>query len=633
MPLPPLPTDQCTYDATGLPLPVQPLDASFTCRPDPARKVECSPKIELVIPVKLGPRTRLYDIAFTGARNFAEKDLADAAQVPLGEPVSTTKLDDARRRVLDAYKEQGYAYADVKYALEPSLDNTRARVRFDIIEGDQVFVRAIVIRGLDATHENVVRRRIALKAGEPYRESRRRLTQERISTLGVFSSVTVSLADPYVPQASKVVIVDVVERLPQYLEVRPGFSTGEGVRGTLEYGHRNLFGEAISVTFRAQLSYLPDPFIVDPQVRQNFDQLDDRLARRITLTAVFPELGLGPLVRSQADLVYVRDLERDFAITKGSAVGSIIWRPVRQVQLAVGNSLELNDVRVFSGQTVGDYLASLALSGQSSADLSRLLRIPDGESGVVAQRAVLTWDRRDNSFNAHKGTFFASSVEYVNAYPIGPPITTGCVDPATGQTKTTVHAQAEGHFVHLTQTFAGYIPITKAVTLAAQLRVGNNVQLAGSSQTYPDRLFFLGGFDSMRGWLQDTFVPQEYADKIAADANKPDPTPPPPGQCPTSTKFTINDVGVRGGNLMINPRFELRFPLRPPLDTVLFADLGNSWIDPSYIYDKSISLRAAVGSGIRLQTPVGPLVFDYGINVTRRFYEDFGAFHFAIGLF
>ena len=37
--------------------------------------------------------------------------------------------------------------------------------------------------------------------------------------------------------------------------------------------------------------------------------------------------------------------------------------------------------------------------------------------------------------------------------------------------------------------------------------------------------------------------------------------------------------------------------------------------------------------GRGVQTPVGPLVFDYGINVTRRPYEDFGAFHFAIGLF
>jgi outer membrane protein assembly factor BamA len=44
-------------------------------------------------------------------------------------------------------------------------------------------------------------------------------------------------------------------------------------------------------------------------------------------------------------------------------------------------------------------------------------------------------------------------------------------------------------------------------------------------------------------------------------------------------------------------------------------------------------MRAAVGTGVRVQTPVGPLAIDYGINVTRETYEDFGAFNFAIGLF
>jgi len=45
-------------------------------------------------------------------------------------------------------------------------------------------------------------------------------------------------------------------------------------------------------------------------------------------------------------------------------------------------------------------------------------------------------------------------------------------------------------------------------------------------------------------------------------------------------------------------------------------------------------MRAAVGTGLRVQTPVGPLAVDYGVNVTRdSSYEDFGAFNFAIGLF
>jgi outer membrane protein assembly factor BamA len=131
----------------------------------------------------------------------------------------------------------------------------------------------------------------------------------------------------------------------------------------------------------------------------------------------------------------------------------------------------------------------------------------------------------------------------------------------------------------------------------------------------------MGGFDSMRGWLQDSFMPQEYANQIKAGTL----------QC-TSTS-NCPGVPLRGGNLMINPRFELRFPVKAPIDGALFADFGNVWNDPATILRQGLALRTDVGAGVRVQTPVGPLVFDYGVNVTRRSYEDFGAFHFAIGLF
>jgi outer membrane protein assembly factor BamA len=195
--------------------------------------------------------------------------------------------------------------------------------------------------------------------------------------------------------------------------------------------------------------------------------------------------------------------------------------------------------------------------------------------------------------------------------------------------------QAAAHFVRLTQTFAGYIPLLKNVSLAVELRLGENVKTAACTYTtpidpanppapyctYPDRLFYMGGFDSMRGWLQDTFMPQEYANTIAQK----------PSLCPSSSTDCL--IALRGGNLMINPRAELRFPIRAPVNAAIFADFGNLYLDPATLFDSPFSMRADVGLGIRVETPVGPLVFDYGINVTRRPYEDFGAFHFAIGLF
>jgi outer membrane protein assembly factor BamA len=643
LPVPALPENVCAYGPNGLPMPATTLDRAYTCRPDPGRGVACAGSVRLVIPIKLGPRTALWDVAFTGVRSASEAEVASAAQLALGEPISNTRLDAARRRIVDWYKERGYAYADVKYTFEPSIDNTRARLRFDVTEGEQVVIRDIVIRGLKDTRESVVRRRIKLEVGGPYRTSDADATRERIDTLGVFSSVTLSLSDPYVPQAHKTVYIDVVERLPRYIEVRPGFSTGEGVRGTIEYDERNVLGYAISAVLRAQLSYLPDFLILDQQVALNYQPVKDRLARRITASATFPEVGLGPQVRAQVDAIYVRDLERDFALDKVSGFGSLIYRPARELTVTVGQSVEDNDVRLFQFNSLAAYLACNTTPDMPfNPGLAALLRVPDGESLVIAQRAALTWDRRDSAFNAHRGTFVYLGAELVNSIPEG-----SAIEPNAGnmamcsaedQNPQALQAapQAYSHFVRLTQTFGGYIPLFRDVSLAIELRLGENVRTAPCGYvnspdqpnpqdpplcTYPDRLFFMGGFDSMRGWLQDTFMPQDYADQIAVNHQL----------CLNSS--TDCRVPLRGGNLMINPRVELRFPLYGALDGALFADFGNLWVDPTYIEDHPFTLRADVGPGVRLQTPVGPLVFDYGINVTRRFYEDFGAFHFAIGLF
>jgi outer membrane protein assembly factor BamA len=178
----------------------------------------------------------------------------------------------------------------------------------------------------------------------------------------------------------------------------------------------------------------------------------------------------------------------------------------------------------------------------------------------------------------------------------------------------------------------GYIPITSKITLALTMKVGEVIQLTSGSKTYPDRLFYIGGFDSMRGWSQDAFIPQDVIDAIEDPTNK--------AKLDTDpTKISPRTIPIRGGNLMINPRIELRLPVTGPFETVVFGDFGNLWRDASYIFTaaawdkRPFPLRVAIGSGIRVQTPVGPLALDYGINLTRLAYEDFGALNFSVGLF
>ncbi|MEO7114187.1 MAG: POTRA domain-containing protein [Polyangiaceae bacterium] len=637
IPLPATPPDACAYDATDLPLPVPKLDTRDTCLPDPMHGVWCEPRIFLKVPIKLGPRTFLYDVQFTGAKTIDTPRLVEAADLKLGAAASALKIEEARRRVVELYKEEGYAYVDIKTSLEESLDHTRARARFEVSEGEKVIVRAIVLVGNEITREGVIRRRIALEVGEPYRTSSVRKTLERIATLNVFTSVNVALADPYVPQKNKTVVVTVQESVPKYIEVRPGFSTGEGIRATTEFGDRNVLGTAIGLSARIQGSYLPDAFIFDSEVKQNFQKLSlsERIAGRITVRGDFPEIGLGPLFRLGIDGVFARTLNRDFVLTKKAFIPTLFFRPARAVQFAFSPSVEQNNVEIFqnisattasgsscqatAGQqlTLNQYLICLAQT-PGNADLSRLLRVPDGTSNVIAQRLAFTWDRRNDPFNPHSGTYIASSVEHDDWYPL---------NQVTGSSfDANEYRPLQGHTLRFQETIAGYIALGNKLTLAAELRVGTNAQMTQNSTTYPDRFFFLGGLDSMRGWTQDSFIPQDYVDKIAKDAGKPTTDP---------TKFTAASIPLRGGNLMINPKIELRIPFNSTFGGLLFADFGNLWVDATYPFNTGkFPIRCAVGPGILVFTPIGPLSLAYGVNVYRHSdYEDFGALQFSIGLF
>ncbi|MCK6536599.1 MAG: BamA/TamA family outer membrane protein [Polyangiaceae bacterium] len=609
------PKTACTYDEVGLPQEEPPPDAAMLCVPDPKKGVSCEPDAVLHLPIKLGPRTYLYDVGFEGNKLLVEKDLEELAELSLGKPASQVELDKARRRLLDAYAEEGFAFAEVDAALELSPDRTRARAVFTISERERVKVSRIVIVGARVTNESLIRSRVALEVGKFYRRSDVRKTEERLASLGVFGTVTVGLEDPYVPAKEKAVVITVQERMPQYLDIRPGFSTGEGFRIAFEYGHRNLGGEAIPLTLRVQLGYLPNELILEEDVRKKYDELDvgQRLERRNSALVEFPDVGLGPLFRLSVEGLDVRDNARDFGLTKDAGIVTLTYRPVRQFSAFVGGSLELNDASIFGSEQKG----ALEQYVQANPRRAGLFRVPEGTTLAVAERIGFSWDRRDNPLGATKGTLVTSSIEHVRATPFGgEEAGEGVFDATTSQ------------FLRLTQRVAGYIRLSdKGLALAGSVRWGMNQQLIDRSRTYPDRLFFLGGVDSVRGFNQDSMIPEDIAQQLLDPASG----------------LQLSQVVIRGGDAFVNPRLELRVPLSGNVQTGLFLDSGNLWRDPEKV--NPLSLRYAVGSGLRITTPIGPLVFDYGFNVDRvldelypqrtrqRYWEPMGAFHFSIGLF
>jgi len=512
------------------------------------------------------------------------------------------------------------------------------------------------VRGASITRESLIRSRLALKVGEPYRVSDVRATEERLATLGVFSTVHVGFEDPYVPAREKVVVVDVAERVPQYFETRPGISSGEGFRFAVEYGHLNLFHRAIQLTLRTQVGYLPSEFIIDSDVKEKYDRVLNTVWRRMTrqnsLALAFPDVGLGPLFRLRVEGLDVQRNSRDFQLAKQANIDTLSFLSSRRLTVDFGGSLERNNVCLFppvatsgqSGTGCGDLYAYV----KANPTYSLLFRVPAGTSLAVTQKVGINWDRRDAPLDATRGTFANLTVEHVTAFPLG---SSNAELSANGASITNPFQATHSEFLRTTNRVAGYVPIGHSgAALALSFRWGLNLQLKQNSSTYPDRLFFAGGVDTIRGFLQDSLVPEDIAQRVLHNG------------------ISIDAVVIRGGDFFVNPRAEVRVPLTHTVQTTLFLDAGNVWTQaPSWmtLFRRQLTTlesgtwtsltpvsvnywrwRYSLGTGLRLGTPIGPLAFDYGFNIERvldrlgytskanqRYWEDLGAFHFSIGLF
>jgi outer membrane protein assembly complex protein YaeT len=153
------------------------------------------------------------------------------------------------------------------------------------------------------------------------------------------------------------------------------------------------------------------------------------------------------------------------------------------------------------------------------------------------------------------------------------------------------HGEQAGKFVPGTFNYVAlsadgrhYLPIAgDKVTLASRLQLGN-IRPGGNAQTnvpFSKRLF-LGGATSIRGWGRYEISP-------------------------------LQDGLPYGGDSMLAWSEEIRANLHGNLGGVIFLDAGNVWAD-SWGFNLR-DLRYAVGPGLRYQTPIGPIRFDFGYQL------------------
>ncbi len=570
--------------------------------------------VHVTVPVREGLQTFIRTIAYNGNDAVPSGDLlalADATtsnrevQAPLrpGAPFSSTGVEDARIAAVRSYRDKGYVYARVFADVTLSADRQWADVVYRFEEGPQVRIGRVLVRGNRYTREGVIRSRITLKPGDIYRLEQALTDQRAIGALGVFSSVRVKLIDEEKAAETKDLIADVVERDRQPVEISPGLSTADGPRLLVSYSHINVFGTASTATISAKVNRQ----IFFDLYGQYDDLMRDRYAQFSTLQQLERELRAGihsprivawPLTPSfRMDLVQERTNVISYSLDSTALIFGIDTYPGKRWTVSLEPQISYTDLQCPSqADCVGDV---------QSLRPDRL-RLDRGTRRTFKVGPSITYDRRDNAFNPTRG-FYGNVKAY---YAIG--------DLRTSEVPAPVR------LVTVQGTATAYFPVWKLV-LAFSARGGI---IGNIGQAIPiDERFFLGGRDTLRGYVERTLIPQDVCvvdDGSAAALGCKSTVIRAPGRPPISP----------GGETFVLFKTELRVPLSERVSVGLFLDAGNLWFaQPSSWGD--VELRYGTGAGLRYSTPVGALALDFGVNPDRRLQnaEARAQVHFSVGVF
>jgi len=217
--------------------------------------------------------------------------------------------------------------------------------------------------------------------------------------------------------------------------------------------------------------------------------------------------------------------------------------------------------------------------GSVTEDATNDLKKEVGTNIISSMEFGLSYDSRDNVFDTTKGNLFAGSVQLAGG-------------PFSG----------DKDFYKFSGRASHYIPLINRSALEFRARVGIGDAYGDSHDIPIYERYFVGGANTIRGYHERKVGPIDPVSK--------DPL---------------------GGNSMLIGNIEYLYPLFNFLKVAAFYDIGNTWARMGDI--GSGGFKSGIGLGLRIKTPIGPVMLDYGFPLNKEPGEEKkggGRFHFNI---
>jgi outer membrane protein assembly complex protein YaeT len=588
-------------------------ETSKTGAEDKPGKAGKTVPLTVVYRIEEGEQLRVGTVRLEGTEHVDANKLMPLLNTAAGQLFSPQNLAGDRDALLTNYMSRGFDKVQVEVAqqVEPA-DASKVDVVFHITEGQQVFVRKVLLTGLHYTRPDAVARAITLHPGDPLNQTALAETQRNLYEFALFNEIDTAVVNPSGGETYKTVLLQVSEARRWALTYGFGFETQTG---TPQSNCQGAFARGVttcSPNGKAGVS----PRVLAEITRNNLFGREQSASLR----------GTYGLLEQKIDLLFQNphfEGNRNFGLTFSGGyansqdlttyVASKLEAGLRFTEhfLTPGSAISQANTLVYeySFRRVKVAEDSLQVGPSELNQLSTAVRVAG---------PGITWirDTRDSPLDAHRGTY-TSMQEFLSQKSFG----------------------AEAQFNRLDVSNSSFYSFDKGrFVLARNTRYGQERSFGAPGEELiplPERLY-AGGTTSLRGFPLNGAGPRD-----------------------PETGYPIGGAGA-----LINST-EMRLP--PPtlpwlgntLSFVLFHDMGNVFTNAGDAWASAVRVRQpdrdtckvlsgsaspnekpagatsstgtqgtcsfnyfshAPGLGLRYHTPVGPIRLDFSYNLNPPIY-------------
>ncbi|QFS48869.1 BamA/TamA family outer membrane protein [Nostoc sphaeroides] len=500
-----------------------------------------------------------------------------------GKILNLRDLQEGIKQLNKRYQDQGYVLANVIGAPQVSENGVvtlqvaegvveNIRVRFRNKDGQETDEKGQPIRG--RTQDYIITREVELKPGQVFNRNTVQRDLQRVYGLGLFEDVNVSL-DPGTDPSKVDVVVNVAERSSGSIAAGAGISSASGLFGTVSYQQQNLNGRNQKLGAEVQVGErellfdvrFTDPWIAGDPYRTSYTT---NLFRRSSISLIFDgkDQDIRTFEPNNVNNEDAQDRPRILRLGGGvtftrplsaNPYKTSVWTASAGIQYQRVSARDADGNLRPTGGLFNDDGIPIDENGNPTSNdqpiTIPLTESPGGQDDLLLLQVGLQRDLRNNPLQPTSGSYLRFGVD--QSVPVG-----------LGNILLT----------RLRGSYSQYLPIKLislskgAQTLAFNLQAGT---ILGDLPPY--EAFTIGGSNSVRGY---------------------------------------EEGALASGRSYVQASVEYRFPVFSVVSGALFFDLGS---------DLGTSTRAAevlnkngsgygYGLGVRVQSPLGPIRIDYGIN-------------------